>query len=115
MPIGYHTKSITNKDHTSLPIALLVHPMAPPTPRLVVPIELKKKPWEQKHPLHNCWHPDIPSVAEVKTGEVFRVEMVDWTGGMINDDDSANDIKFIDLSRVSMNKRTLSTLYPEIR
>ncbi|GMP27780.1 hypothetical protein CsSME_00003619 [Camellia sinensis var. sinensis] len=62
--------------------------MAPPTPRLVVPIDLKKKPWEQKHPLHNRWHPDIPSVAEVKTE------------GMINDDDSANDIKFIDLSWV---------------
>ncbi|GMP27778.1 hypothetical protein CsSME_00003616 [Camellia sinensis var. sinensis] len=44
--------------------------MAPPTPRLVAPIDLKKKPWEQKHPLHNRWHPDIPSVAEVKTGEV---------------------------------------------
>ncbi|CAL5369402.1 unnamed protein product [Camellia sinensis] len=97
--VGYHTKSITNKEHTSLPINLLVHPMALPTPRLVVPIDLKKKPWEQNHPLHNRWHPDIPSVAEVKTGEVFRVEMVDWTGGMINDDDSANDKKFIDLSR----------------
>ncbi|CAL5366753.1 unnamed protein product [Camellia sinensis] len=101
MPIGYHTKSITNKDHTSLPITLLVHPMAPPTPRLVAPIDLKKKPWEQKHPLHNRWHPDIPSVAEVKTGEVFRVEMVDWTGGMINGDDSANDIKFIDVHYLS--------------
>ncbi|XVF59295.1 hypothetical protein PTKIN_Ptkin07bG0264100 [Pterospermum kingtungense] len=70
--------------------------MGPPTPRLVVPIDLKKKPWEQALPLHNRWHPDIPSVAEVKVGEVFRVEMVDCTGGAIKDDDSATDVKFID-------------------
>lgn len=81
--------------------------MAPPTPRLVVPIDLKKKPWEQKLPLHNRWHPDLPPVAEVKTGEVIRVEMVDWTGGIIKDDDSANDVKFIDLSTVSMQKKTV--------
>ncbi|KAL1333326.1 hypothetical protein HN51_062130 [Arachis hypogaea] len=72
--------------------------MAPPTPRLVVPIELKKKPWEQKLPLHNRWHPHIPYVAEVNTGEVFRIEMVDWTGGAIKDDNSAMDIKLVDLS-----------------
>lgn len=77
--------------------------MAPPTPRLVVPIDLTKKPWEQKLPLHNRWHPQIPPVAEVKAGEVFRVEMSDWTGGAIKDDNSALDIKSIDLSNVSMN------------
>lgn len=76
--------------------------MAPKTPRLVVPIDLNNKPWQQKLPLHNRWHPDVPPVAEVKTGEVFRVEMVDWTGGSIKDDDSALDIKSIDLSTVSM-------------
>jgi formamidase len=31
--------------------------------RLIVPIDVKKKPWEQKLPLHNRWHPDIPVVA----------------------------------------------------
>lgn len=77
--------------------------MAPPTPRLVVPIDLKKKPWEQKLPLHNRWHPQIPPVAEVKVGEVFRVEMVDWTGGVIKDYDSAIDVKTIDLSTVSIH------------
>ncbi|KAI7745001.1 hypothetical protein M8C21_003903 [Ambrosia artemisiifolia] len=59
-----------------------------------------KKPWEQKLPLHNRWHPDIPPVATVKTGQVFRIEMVDWTGGAIKDDNSASDIKYIDLSTV---------------
>lgn len=77
--------------------------MAPPTPKQVVTIDLTKKPWEQKLPLHNRWHPYIPPVAEIKVGELFRVEMSDWTGGVIKDDDSALDIKSIDLSAVSMN------------
>ena len=77
--------------------------MAPATPRFVVPIDLKKNPWEQNAPLHNRWHPHIPHVATVNTGEVFRVEMVDWTGGAIKDNDSALDIKFLDLSTVSIN------------
>ncbi|KAL6614452.1 hypothetical protein ACP70R_036722 [Stipagrostis hirtigluma subsp. patula] len=72
--------------------------MAPLTPRLVVPIDVKKQPWEQKVPLHNRWHPDIPPVADVTEGELFRVEMVDWTGGRVNDDNSADDIKFLDLT-----------------
>lgn len=76
--------------------------MAPRTPKLVVPIDLKKKPWEQKLPLHNRWHPEIPPVATVKTGEVFRVEMVDWTAGAIKDDNSASDVKHLDLSTVSV-------------
>lgn len=76
--------------------------MAPPTVRLVIPIDLKKKPWEQKLPLHNRWHHQIPAVAEVTAGEVFRVEMVDWTGGAIKDDHSAADIKHVDLSCVSL-------------
>ncbi|KAJ4958310.1 hypothetical protein NE237_025421 [Protea cynaroides] len=74
--------------------------MAPTTPRLVVPIDLTKKPWEQKQPLHNRWHPDLPPVAEVKVGEIFRVEMIDWTGGFINDNDSADDVKTVDLCTV---------------
>jgi len=77
--------------------------MAPQTPRLVVPFDLNKPPWEQKLPLHNRWHPQIPAVADVKVGEIFRVEMVDWTGGFIHDDDSAFDVKSIDLSTVRIN------------
>lgn len=36
-----------------------------------------------------------PQVAEVKAGDLFRVECVDWTGGQIKDDDSAEDIKWV--------------------
>lgn len=106
MPSWLLEKLTENKAITSA--TLLRDPdMAPPTPRLVVPIDLKKQPREQKFPLHNRWHPDVPPVAEVKTGEVIRVEMLDWTGGIIKDDDSANDVKFIDLSIVSMRRKTL--------
>jgi formamidase len=36
----------------------------------------------------------------VSEGELFRVETVDWTGGQIGDNDSAEDIKTVDLSQV---------------
>ncbi len=35
-----------------------------------------------------------------RKGELFRVETVDWTGGQILDDDSAEDMKHIDLTTV---------------
>jgi len=57
--------------------------MAPLTPRLVVPIDVENHPREQKVPLHNRWHPDIPPVADVTEGEFFRIEMVDWSGGRV--------------------------------
>ncbi|KAJ4950036.1 hypothetical protein NE237_026868 [Protea cynaroides] len=71
--------------------------MAPTTPRLVVPIDLTKKPWEQKVPLHNRFHPDIPSIADVTEGEVFRVEMVDCRAGAVGDNDTALDLNETDL------------------
>ena len=69
--------------------------------RLVVPIDVKKKPWEQKLPLHNRWHPEIPPVAEVTVGELFRVEMVDFSGGGITQSHTAEDVKHVDQSVVS--------------
>lgn len=70
--------------------------------RLVIAIDVKKKPCEQRLPLHNRWHPEIPPVAEVKAGEVFRVEMMDFSGGRITRDYSAEDIKHADPSIVSI-------------
>ncbi|PON66739.1 Acetamidase/Formamidase [Parasponia andersonii] len=70
--------------------------MAQHGPRLVVPIDVKRKPLEQKVPLHNRWHPEIPPVAEAAVGEVFRVEMVDFSGGGITKEYTAKDIKFAD-------------------
>lgn len=70
--------------------------MAPHTPIPLITVDLKKKPWEQEKPLHNRWHPEIPHVAEATEGELFRVETVDFSGGMIKDNNSAEDIKFVD-------------------
>jgi len=50
--------------------------------------------------LHNRWHPDIPIVSWVKPGDQFRVECVDWTGGQIKNDESARDVKIVDLTKV---------------
>lgn len=75
--------------------------------RLVVQVDLKKKPCEQNPPLHNRWHPEIPPVAEVRAGEVFRVEMVDFSGGGITKDYTAEDIKYADQSVVSSSQHSL--------
>lgn len=66
----------------------------------LIHVDPRKKPWEQQTPLHNRWHPDIPPVVTVAEGETFRVETVDWTGGQIKNDDSADDIKHVDLTQV---------------
>ncbi|CAL8132501.1 unnamed protein product [Orchesella dallaii] len=50
--------------------------------------------------LHNRWHPDLLPVASVHPGEVFRVECVDWTGGQIANNDSAEDVLNVDLTQV---------------
>ena len=46
--------------------------------KTIISVDVKKPAWEQdpKTPLHNRWHPDIPAVARVKEGELFRVECI---------------------------------------
>ena len=39
-------------------------------------------------------------VGEVKEGDLFRVETIDWTAGQIKDNDSAEDMQKVDLSQV---------------
>src|SRR6201987_5326656 len=50
--------------------------------------------------IHNRWHPDVPIVAWVNPGDDFIVETYDWTGGFIKNNDSADDVRDIDLSIV---------------
>jgi formamidase len=69
-------------------------------PQTVISVDLNKLPAEQPVPLHNRWHPDIPSVVTVKPGDVFRIECIDWTGGQIGDNDSANDVRDVELPQV---------------
>ena len=65
----------------------------------IVKIDLTKSPYENDM-IHNRWHPDIPMVAWVKPGDDFIIETYDWTGGFIKNDNSAVDVRDIDLSIV---------------
>ena len=69
-------------------------------PKKLIQVDLTKSAENQLIPLHNRWHPLIPSVATVNPGEIFRIECVDWTGGQIKNDDSAKDVENVDLTRV---------------
>ncbi|KAK4136159.1 hypothetical protein BT67DRAFT_448430 [Trichocladium antarcticum] len=42
----------------------------------------------------------IPSTGTIKDGETVKIECLDWTGGQIQNNDSADDVKNIDLTRV---------------
>jgi formamidase len=68
-------------------------------PNTLIKIDLNTPP-EHQEVIHNRWHPDLPMVAWVKPGDEFRVECVDWTGGQISNDDSANDVRDVDLTKV---------------
>lgn len=69
-------------------------------PETLFKVDLTKPMNEQEMPGHNRWHPDIPPVASVKPGAIFRIECKDWTDGQIKNDDNPNDIRDVDLSVV---------------
>ena len=68
-------------------------------PETIVKVDLTKSPYENDM-VHNRWHPDIPIVAWVNPGDDFIIETYDWTGGFIKNNDSADDVRDIDLSIV---------------
>jgi formamidase len=57
---------------------------------------------DQNVPGHNRWHPDIPPAAMVRPGDEFRVECREWTDGQIGNNDSANDVRDVDLAPCHM-------------
>lgn len=68
-------------------------------PTSLIRVDLNQSPYENEN-VHNRWHPDIPMVATVKPGDDFVVECYDWTGGQIKNDDSAEDVRDVDLGQV---------------
>src|SRR5260370_35196649 len=68
-------------------------------PETLIKVDLSKSAYDNDM-IHNRWHPDIPIVAWVKPGDDFIIETVDWTGGFIKKNDSADDLAGIDLSIV---------------
>ena len=65
----------------------------------LIKIDLSKSPKEHDN-IHNRWHPDVPMVATVKPGADFIIECMDWTGGQIGNNDSAEDVRDVDLTKV---------------
>ncbi len=68
-------------------------------PKPLIKVDLTATPESQDF-LHNRWHPDIPIVEWVKPGDEFVIECIDWTGGQILNDDAANDILDVNLTKV---------------
>src|SRR5262249_760067 len=68
-------------------------------PQTLVKVDLKQSPYDNPM-IHNRWHPDIPMAAWVKPGDDFILETYDWTGGYIQNNDSADDVRDVDLTTV---------------
>lgn len=68
-------------------------------PKPLIKVDLNATP-ESQDCIHNRWHPDIPIVEWVKPGDEFRIECIDWTGGQIKNDDAANDVQDVNLTKV---------------
>lgn len=62
-------------------------------PETVFEVDVDEGPEDQPDPIVNRWHPDVPPAASVEPGDTFRIEHLDWTGGQVNNDDSANDMR----------------------
>ncbi|KAJ9527718.1 hypothetical protein QJQ45_000301 [Haematococcus lacustris] len=63
----------------------------------LVKVDINKPGNEQPTPLHNRWHPDIPPVGTAEVDQMYRIECIEWTGGQIKNNDSAEDMKAVDL------------------
>ncbi|PWY90956.1 formamidase [Aspergillus heteromorphus CBS 117.55] len=67
--------------------------------RTALKVDLEKPAWEQPG-LHNRWHPDVPACGKIANNEVVKIECLDWTGGQIKNNDSADDIQNVDLTQI---------------
>lgn len=61
-------------------------------PDVVFPLDPDRSFTDQELIGHSRWHPEIPPVATVRCGDVFRVHCRDWFDGAIGNNDSAQDI-----------------------
>ncbi|SNS06857.1 formamidase [Streptosporangium subroseum] len=71
-------------------------------PKVIFSVDQSKSMRDQAVPGHNRWHPDIPTAAMVRPGDEFRLECRDWTDAQIGNNDSANDVRDVDLSQTHM-------------
>ncbi len=71
-------------------------------PDVVFSVDQAKSMRDQAVPGHNRWHPDIPPAVSVRPGQSIRVECGEWTENNIGNNDSANDVRDVDLTRAHM-------------
>ena len=71
-------------------------------PDVVFSVDQSRSMRDQAVPGHNRWHPDIPPAVTVRPGQSIRVECKEWTDGQILNNDSANDVRDVDLSHAHM-------------
>ena len=71
-------------------------------PEVVFSVDQSKSMRDQVVPGHNRWHPEIPPAVTIKPGTDIRVECKEWTDGQIGNNDSANDVRDVDLSVAHM-------------
>jgi len=69
-------------------------------PEVLFSLDQSRSFYDQPVPPHNRWHPDVPPVATVRPGSEFRRECREWFDGTVHNDDSAEDIRNLDLSIV---------------
>ena len=69
-------------------------------PEVLFGFDQSRSFFDQKEPPHNRWHPDVPPVATVRPGSELRLECREWFDGTVDNDDSADDIRNLDLSIV---------------
>jgi formamidase len=71
-------------------------------PEVIFSVDQSKSMREQVVPGHNRWHPDVPVAAMVRPGQEFRVECREWTDAQLGNNDSANDVRDVDLNQTHM-------------
>ena len=71
-------------------------------PEVVFSVDQSKSMADQAVPGHNRWHPDIPPAASVRPGSEFRVECREWTDAQLGNNDSANDVRDVNLNIAHM-------------
>ncbi|WP_190813128.1 formamidase [Saccharopolyspora pogona] len=71
-------------------------------PEVVFSVDQSKSMREQAVPGHNRWHPDVPVAAMVRPGQEFRVECREWTDAQLGNNDSANDVRDVNLNLTHM-------------
>jgi formamidase len=71
-------------------------------PEVVFSVDQSQPMAQQKVPGHNRWHPDIPIATEVRPGDEFRVECREWTDAQLGNNDSANDVRDVNLAKCHM-------------